>query len=173
MTIYFEDVAEYTEHGFYVKDSDTSYELLCYELPFITKAGVKRIVRCMLRDPETKRFVKGVNVFGIRYVAVFEACYPGGCRKGKGCSPTNNLHVECQNFRRIEVRGYTSIRDLLIDIQILIDEMYDKCMDKCFDKYGVEPEDEDLFIHTEADYTPVCYADRCDPTMVIEERVID
>jgi len=163
VTIDIYDVIERTRKGFFVLDDDTGFEILCFERYY--RRQERSIVLCFLRDPDTKRFYKKVNEFMVHYVGVIERCYPNGCRKGKGCSPTNNIHVECHDWRNIDPSDYDSIDDMLNDIQIKLDEMASECTD-CFDRQtrGVltEPDKVDVLFHTIEGGEYECLMDRCE-----------
>lgn len=156
------DIIERTRKGFYVLDNDTGLEILCFER-YYRKSG-KTVVRCFLRDPDTKRFVRGVKEFSIHFVGIVERCYPNGCRRGKGCSPENNIHIECHQWRHIDVKDYSEIQDMLLDLQEKLDDMYYSCV-PCFEEKsnGVfsEPEEVDLLFHTVEEGVDECLMTRC------------
>ena len=148
------DIVERTRRGFYVLDNDTGHEILCFE------RRRAKYVLCFLRHMETRRFIRKLDTFSMHFVAVFERCYPRGCRKGKGCSPSNNLHVECHNWANIFPRDYTGINDMIMDLQEKLDELASEC-DGCFDRYGVEPDKVDVLFHSIEEGVFECLMDRC------------
>ena len=148
------DIITRTRKGFFMLDNDTGHEILCFErkrTPYVL---------CFLRDIDTKKFKKKLEDFRMHFVAVFERCYPHGCRKGKGCSPSNNLHVECHNWANIIPREFDSIEDMIMDLQDILDELASEC-DNCFDKYGVEPDKVDILFHSIEEGGYECLMDRC------------
>jgi len=142
----------YTRRGFYTKDHDTLEEILCFQR--------RGRVYCFLRDSETKRFIRKLDFFYLQYHGVFEACYPDGCRKGKGCNPSNNLHVECYSYEPVEPRYHTSIEALLREIALIEDRLVDAC-EPCFAEYHVEPEAEQVVARS-IEGLEECYMDRCE-----------
>ena len=141
-----------TRKGFYIREHDYDEEILCFE-----RRGK---IYCFLRDRKTKRFIQKLDKFNIQYIGVFERCYPGGCRKGKGCSPSNNIHVECHECETIYSSDHDNIWSMMGEIQFRQDAMRDYCIRYCFSEYGVEPEKE-MFMATVWTCNYECYMDRC------------
>jgi len=145
-----------TPKGFVVLDLDTGNEVLCFRRRGKTY--------CFLRDIETKRFIVKITEFYIQYVGVIERCYPGGCRKGKGCTPTNNLHVECHVYEEYKVDPEIDIDDMIVEIDDMYDSLSLRCVE-CFDKYTggieMEPDVDQIAVRT-VEAEEVCYFDRCE-----------
>ncbi len=150
-----EDIIHRTRKGFFVIDEDTWDEILCFE-----RRGK---VYCFLRDKETKRFKRKLNEFYIKVFGSVERCYPGGCRKGKGCSPTNNIHIESHDYDVIKV-DYTTIRDMLMDMDETIQRLLEH-VEECIDEYSqgmLEVEVVNVEFHSEEYGSYYCCMDRCD-----------
>jgi len=143
---------EETRYGFRAVDHDTGMNLIC----FLRRGRVY----CYLQNPTTGRFIKMLRTFYLQYVGIYEMCYPSGCRKGKGCSPKNNLHVECHSYNEIVVSNYTSVRELINDLERTADDLQFDCMD-CFEKFNILPEHEHIWFRS-VEGNAECYFDRCE-----------
>jgi len=146
-------IARQTRKGFVAEDHDTGDEIICFER--------RSKVYCFLRDIYTKRFIRKLEYIIIQYIGVFEACYPNGCRPGKGCNPNNNLHVECHKHEVIYPEDYEKIDEFEQDIDDLITKLVNSCEIDCFSDYGVSADREVIMLRTMEGYDE-CYMDRCE-----------
>jgi len=151
-----------TPKGFWVIDHDSGVDVVCYQQHFKKKRDT---VICRKRDPRTKRFMKGrVDFFYLQYRAIFEACYEGerinskGQKKGKDKS--NNLHVECHRYDKINVSDYDTIDEMIESLEQIAEDLQDSCTD-CLGSFGIEPYDTYEHLHFRLyKFTDKCYFDR-------------
>ncbi|MCI4464009.1 MAG: hypothetical protein JHC30_07585 [Caldisericum sp.] len=115
-----------------------------------------------LRDPKRKTFIKRLNKLYVCYIAVFERCYSGKDRKGKGRTKENDIHVEFVKCEEINVFNNPDAEN---DIENAKFELEDEAIDCAlkYNDFGGNGWDKSQFIFTsQIFFNEVdCENDRC------------
>jgi len=115
-----------------------------------------------LRDPKRKTFIKRLNKLYICYIAVFERCYSGRERKGRGKTRENDIHVEFLRCEEVDVFDNPRAEEDIEDIKASLETEADFCAME-YGNFGGNGWDKTQFVFaTKQIYEEVpCLNDRC------------
>ena len=115
-----------------------------------------------LRDPKRKTFIKRLQKLYICFIAVFERCYSGRERKGKGKTSTNDIHVEFLRCEEVDVYDNPRAEEDIEDIKASLETEADFCAME-YNDFGGHGWDKTQFVFTTKQiYEEVpCLNDRC------------
>jgi len=150
----------YTRRAVVFYEDDIGGRIICYPTP-------RGVVRCWLWRG---RFIRGLPEWSVEVVGLFEACYPGGCRKGKGCSLTNNLHVEVHAVAWIAPESYHTREELAEAVRDKVEQCEERVRE-AFLELGVQPESIEVVTHSIEAPREAAILSRCVPGTTMPVRV--
>jgi hypothetical protein len=126
-----------------------------------------------LIDPKRKTFIKRLHRLYVCYIAVFERCYSGKERKGRGKTRENDIHVEFVKCEEINVYNNNKAD---ADIDWAKYELEDQAIDCAlqYNDFGGNGWDKTQFIFTSEKFFDEvdCENDRCAGVLNEAEEVL-